>query len=74
MRLTFTLSVLVSTVFAASTQHPKLKHAPGLSKPNGYIVKLKNGVPREKSIATLTSLPLEPESVCEIGYTHWTSE
>jgi hypothetical protein len=74
MPVTLTLLFLVSTVFAASTEHPKLKRAPGLSKPNGYIVKLKDGVPRQKSIATLTGLSLGQESACETGYSDWSSE
>ena len=73
MRVSFTLSLLVSTVFAASNGHPKLKPAPN-SKTNKFIVKLRDGASRENSIATLTSLPAEPDSVCEIGYSHWTGE
>ena len=74
MLLTFSLSLLVSTAFAASTEHQKLRRAPDSSKPNGYIVKLKDGVPRQDSIANLTSLSVGPESTCEVGYSHWTSE
>lgn len=74
MRFSLSLAVLVSTAFASSTEHQKLKRAAGSSKPDGYIVKLKDGVSRQDSIATLTSLPLGPESVCEIGYSQWTSE
>lgn len=74
MLLTLSLSLLVSTAFAASTEHQKLRRAPGSSKPDGYIVKLKDGVPRQNSIADLNSLSLGPESICEVGYSHWTSE
>lgn len=70
----FTLSALAPTVLTASTEHQKLRRAPGSKKPNGYIVKLKDGVPREKSIASLTGLPTGSDELCEIGYSHWTRE
>ena len=73
MRLSFGLSVLVSTAFAASIEHPKLKRASGDSKPNGFIVKLKTGASRENSIAALTKL-VAPDSICEVGYRDWTSK
>ena len=73
MRLIFGLSVLVSTAFAASIEHPKLIRASGDSKPDGFIVKLKPGASKEDSIATLTKL-VAPDSICEVGYSDWTGK
>ena len=73
MRLSFGLSVLVSTAFAASIEHPKLIRASGDSKPNGFIVKMKNDASREGSIAALLGL-VAPDSICEIGYRDWTGK
>jgi len=76
MRLNFTPLVLVSTVFAASTEHQKLKRVLGLTKPNGYIVKMKDGAPRQDSIASLTALAsalgLKSSDDYKIGYSDWT--
>lgn len=74
MLLSLCLYVLVSTVFVASAEHPKLKRAPGDRKVNGYIIKLKDGAPRADSIATFTGLLGDPGSVCEPGHTQWTGE
>lgn len=72
MRLTFTLSILVSTVLSASIEHLKLKRVTGNRKANAYIVKLKDGASRENSIATLNSLSGQLGSSCEIGHDQWT--